>query len=170
MEVRSSRRLRILVTHLALLEAGPLPDVQPCNCHLFRVLSQTERHRIWQAISAGKECVSCQTTPNSWFTAVHHRETPDRIKAGQSDAGVVWKTEVLAAKRAGADIDAVELPPEDSLRNEVAYAIGALSNSPNKRAADAFLAFLRSPAGQGAYAKYGFVKASDADLAPKPIP
>jgi ABC-type molybdate transport system substrate-binding protein len=33
-----------------------------------------ERHGLWQAISGGKECVSCQTTKNNWFTAVHHRE------------------------------------------------------------------------------------------------
>ena len=135
----------------------------------FYIRKVLERHGLWQTISGGKECVSCQTTPNNWFTAVHHRETPDRIKAGRSDAGVVWNTEVLAAKRAGADIDAVDLPPEDSLRDEVAYAIGALTNSPHKQAADAFLAFLRSPAGQDAYAKYGFVKASAADLTPKPI-
>ena len=40
-----------------------------------------------QAISNGKECASCQTTKNNWFTAVHHREeSSDWIKAGQSDA------------------------------------------------------------------------------------
>ncbi len=92
----------------------------------FYIRKVLECHGLWQAISGGKECVSCQTTKNNWFTAVHHRETPDRIKAGQTDAGVVWKTEVLEARRAGADIDAVELPDEDSLRSEVAYVIGAL--------------------------------------------
>lgn len=96
----------------------------------FYMRKVLERHGIWQAISGGKECVSCQTTKNNWFTAVHHRETPDRIKAGQSDAGVVWKTEVLEAHRAGADVDAVSLPEEDSLRADVAYVIGAMSASP----------------------------------------
>jgi len=128
-----------------------------------------ERHGLWQAIAGGKECVSCQTTKNNWFTAVHHRETPERIKAGQADAGVVWKTEVLEARRAGADIDAVELPDEDSLRREVAYVIGALNASPHRKEAEAFLGFLRTPAGQDAYAKFGFVKATEADLKLKPI-
>ncbi len=135
----------------------------------FYIRQVLERHGLWQAISGGKECVSCQTTKNNWFTAVHHRETPDRIKADQADAGVVWKTEVLEARRAGADIDAVELPDEDSLRSEVAYVIGALSASPHRKEADAFLEFLRIPAGQDAYAKFGFVKATDADLKLKPI-
>jgi hypothetical protein len=74
------------------------------------------------------------------LTAVHHRETPERINAGLSDAGVVWKTEVLEAQRVGADIGAVTLPDEDSLRGEVAYVIGALNGSPRRNAADAFLA------------------------------
>ena len=130
----------------------------------FYIRKVLERHGIWEAISGGKECVSCQTTKNNWFTAVHHRETPERIKAGQSDAGVVWKTEVLEAHRAGADVDAVTMPDEDSLRAEVAYVIGALKPSPRRDAADAFLSFLQSPRGQDAYAKFGFVKADEADL------
>jgi ABC-type molybdate transport system substrate-binding protein len=162
--------------HVSKVDDLARPDVRtsmpnPVNEGImqFYIRKVLERRGVWQAISGGKECVSCETTPNNFFTAVHHRETPDRIKAGQSDAGVVWKTEVLAAKSAGADIDAVELPPEDSLKDEVAYAIGELTESPHKEAAEAFLAFLRSPSGQDAYAKYGFVKASEADLTPKPI-
>jgi hypothetical protein len=42
----------------------------------FYIRKVLERHGLWQAISGGKECVSCQTTKNNWFTAVHHRETP----------------------------------------------------------------------------------------------
>ena len=87
-----------------------------------------ERHRLWQTISAGKECVLCQTTERNWFTQVHHRETPERIKAGASDAGIVWKTEVLEALRDGAQIEGIELPLEDSLRQEVSYVIGSLKD------------------------------------------
>ena len=129
-----------------------------------------ERHGLWQQISAGKLCVSCQTTPNNWFTAVHHRETPERIKAGTSDAGIVWKTEVLEALRDGAQVDAVQLPPEDSLRDEVSYVIGALKGSPKADAAAKYLRFLATPEATAAYAKYGFVAASQQELALKPIP
>lgn len=128
-----------------------------------------ERHGLWQQIAAGKECVSCDTTATNWFTAVHHRETPERIKANISDAGIVWKTEALEALRAGADIDSVELPEQDSLRNEVSYVIGALNNSAHRQASQAFLEFLRSPEGQDAYARFGFVKASGDELALKSI-
>ncbi len=129
-----------------------------------------ERHGIWQAISGGKECYSCQTTPNNWFTAVHHRETPDRLKAGTTDAGIVWRTETLEALREGAQVEAVTLPPEDSLRDEVSYVIGALKGSPNAATAEKYLAFLASPVGQEAYARYGFVKAVPEELRLKPIP
>jgi ABC-type molybdate transport system substrate-binding protein len=129
-----------------------------------------ERHGIWEQISAGKMCFSCQTTPNNWFTSVHHRETPDRIKAGTSDAGIVWKTETLEALRAGAPVDAVQLRPEDSLRDEVSYAIGALKGSPKAEAAAKYLRFLATPEATAAYTKYGFVAASPQELALRPIP
>lgn len=136
----------------------------------FYLKNVLERHGLWQQVSAGKLCASCQTTPNNWFTAVHHRETPDRIKAGTSDAGVVWKTEVGEALRNGAEVEGVALPVQDSLRNEVSYAIGALSNSRHQQAAADYLAFLATAAGQEAYAKYGFVSANEEELKLKPIP
>lgn len=129
-----------------------------------------ERYGLWQQLSAGKECFSCQTTPNNWFTAVHHRETPDRIRTGLSDVGIVWKTEAIEATREGADTDSVILPPEDSLRDEVSYAIGVLSGSPRKAAAMRYLAFLSSREAQGVYVSFGFVAATAEELKLKPIP
>lgn len=128
-----------------------------------------ERHGIWPAIANGHECVSCQTTERNWFTAVHHRETPERIRDNKSDAGIVWKTEVMEALRQGANIEAVALPPADSLRDEVSYAIGMLQNSPHKDNAEAYLAFLATAAGQQAYENFGFVRARPEELVLKPI-
>ena len=129
-----------------------------------------ERHGLWQHVSGGKECFSCQTTPNNWFTSVHHRETPDRILAGTSDTGIVWVTEALEAERLGKAVDMVKLPPQDSLRDEVAYAIGALTVGPRQATAARYVAFLATPEAQAAYAKYGFVNASAQELRLKPIP
>jgi ABC-type Fe3+ transport system substrate-binding protein len=42
--------------------------------------------------------------------------------------------------------------------------------SKHRESAEAFLNFLRSPDGQDAYAKFGFVRASDAELQTRPIP
>jgi len=129
-----------------------------------------ERHGLWDKVSAGKLCNSCQTTPNNWFTSVHHRETPERISDGRSDTGIVWITETIQAQNQGVAVEAVKLPPEDSLRDEVAYAIGALSNSPRKQAALRYLAFLATPDAQAAYGKYGFVNADPRELKLRPIP
>jgi ABC-type molybdate transport system substrate-binding protein len=136
----------------------------------FYIRKVLERHGIWQTISGGKECVHCQTTENNWFTAVHHRETPDRILANQSDAGMVWKTEVLAALRRGAHVEAVALPEQDSLRTEVSYVIGMLKSPKHREASEAFLSFLRSRECQDSYAKFGFVNATEAELQLKAIP
>jgi len=136
----------------------------------FYIRKVLERHGIWQTISGGKECVHCQTTSNNWFTTVHHRETPERILSNQSDAGMVWKTEVLAAERDGGLVEGIALPDQDSLRTEVSYVIGELNASTHHEASGAFLSFLRSPDCQNAYAKFGFVKASDNELQLKPIP
>jgi ABC-type molybdate transport system substrate-binding protein len=129
-----------------------------------------ERHGVWQTISGGKECFSCQTTERNWFTAVHHRETPERIREDKTDAGLVWATEVSEASRGGAEIEGIKLPSEDSLRDEVAYAVGALTGSRRKANADKFLGFLATPAAQQAYAKFGFVTATAEELRLKPIP
>jgi ABC-type molybdate transport system substrate-binding protein len=129
-----------------------------------------ERHGIWDQIAASKECASCQTTPNNWFTSVHHRETPERIRDGRSDTGIVWVTETMEAKRAGAKVDSVRLPPEDSLVNEVSYAIGAMTQSRNKALADRYIEFLATPEAKQAYSKYGFVNASGEELRLRPIP
>ena len=129
-----------------------------------------ERRGLWSQLSANKECFSCQTTPNNWFTQVHHRETPERIRDGKSDAGIVWMTEVIEAQRAGLPADFVKLPPEDSLRDEVAYAIGPLRSGARRAVAERYIEFLKTPAGKRAYADFGFINASDDEFALKPIP
>lgn len=129
-----------------------------------------ERHGLWQAISGGQECVECQSTPNNWFTAVHHRETPERISQGLSDAGLVWKTEVMRAVKAGMNVEGVPLSRADSMRDEVAYGIAPLVGDAHAERSQAFLAFLASTKGQEAYARHGFVPATPEELVLKPIP
>ena len=83
---------------------------------------------------------------------------------------MVWKTEVLAALRGGAQVEGVALPDEDSLRAEVSYVVGMLTGAKHRESAEAFLNFLRSVECQDAYAKFGFVRAGDAELQLRPIP
>jgi ABC-type molybdate transport system substrate-binding protein len=135
----------------------------------FYARSVLERHGLWPKIANGQECVSCQTTERNWFTAVHHRETPERIRDDKSDVGIVWKTEVMEALRQGAQIEGVELPASDSLRDKVSYTVGALENARHRENADRYLAFLATKVAQDAYARFGFVKARPDELTLRPI-
>ncbi|MBI3526199.1 MAG: substrate-binding domain-containing protein [Betaproteobacteria bacterium] len=129
-----------------------------------------QNHKLWDKVSGGKECKACDPTPNVHFTVVHHREIPDGLMAGTVDAGIVWATETKNALKEGHAVEAIPLPAEDSLINEVSYAIGTLTGNPHQAAAGKYLGFLQSSQGQDAYAKFGFVNASKTDLESKPIP
>jgi len=128
------------------------------------------RHGIWDKLTGGKECEACQVTPTTYFTAVHHREIPEALKAGTIDAGIVWSSEVGYAKQIGISVQGVPLPPEDSFVKEVVYLIGPITNNAHPKAADRYMRFLASAAGQDVYARYGFIKASKEDLRKRPIP
>jgi ABC-type molybdate transport system substrate-binding protein len=147
-----------------------LPNPLTEGIMTFYAKKVLQNHKLWDKLSGGKECKSCDPTPNVHFTSVHHREIPDGIKAGTVDVGINWATEVQNAKKEGIAVDGVKLPPKDSLIHEVGYAIGTLTASKHKKAASKYLAFLRTKSGQKTYAKYGFIKASKADLKIKPIP
>lgn len=70
--------------------------------------------------------------------------------------------------RVGASVETVPLPPADSLVDDVSYAIGILADAQYPAAAQRYLQFLASAAGQDAYARHGFITATDPTL--KPIP
>ncbi len=147
-----------------------LPNPLTEGIMTFYAKKVLQDHKLWDKVSGGKECKSCDPTPNVHFTSVHHREIPDGLKAGTVDVGIVWATETKNALGEGHAVDAVKLPPEDSLINDVSYAIGTLTSSTNLQAASKYLAFLKLDSGQSAYAKFGFINASKDDLETKPIP
>ena len=147
-----------------------LPNPLTEGIMTFYAKKVLQNHKLWDKVSGGKECKSCDPTPNVHFTSVHHREIPDGLKAGTVDVGIVWATETKNALKEGNAIEAVKLPPEDSLINEVSYAIGTLTSSTHREAASKYLAFLQSANGQDAYSAFGFINASKADLEIKPIP
>ena len=128
-------------------------------------------HGLWEKITGGKkECKACRPVPNVYFTTVHHREIPAGIKAGTVDVGIVWETEIKHALEEHNPIEEVSLPAKDSLIDEVAYVTGMLTTSGHKAAAQQYLSFLQSDAGQEIYAQFGFLKAANAELKLRVIP
>lgn len=88
------------------------------------------------------------------LTQIHHRQTPMRILAKQSDAGVTWTSEVLFQQKLGNPIEGIEIPAE--LNTPATYAAGVLKGSPHPEAARAWIHYLQSDEAQAAYREFGF--------------
>jgi len=75
-----------------------------------------------------------------------------KVTAGEADAGIVFVTDVRAA---GAAADGVDIPADvNAISN---YPMVVTKESPNPAAAQAFVDFVASDAGQAILAKYGFL-------------
>jgi len=125
---------------------------------------------LHEKVTGGAECRSCWAVEGkTWFTARHHRETPDRIEKGTADVGIVWATEVVHAKEQGRPIDGISIPAPLNKRGKVNYAIGVMKNARNSDNAARYLTYLATDAAQGIYEKYGFVRATGDELSLKSL-
>jgi molybdate transport system substrate-binding protein len=75
-----------------------------------------------------------------------------KVTAGEADAGIVYKTDVIAA---GDQADGVEIPADINVLAE--YPIAVTKDAPNAEAAQAFIDFVLSQDGQAVLAGYGFL-------------
>jgi ABC-type molybdate transport system substrate-binding protein len=134
----------------------------PVNEGIMQIYAKPilQRLGLWTALSPGEDCLNCDPSPHVHFTSVHHREIPQRIRAGVSDVGLVWRTEGIEARAQGG-LDRVVLPEDQSAIQDAVYVAGLLDGSAQQERAHAFLAFLVSPEGQAAYTAFGFLPASD---------
>ena len=123
---------------------------------------------IYEKVTANAECKACWAIEGkTWFTARHHRETPDRIEKSEADVGIVWTTEVVHAKAEGRPIDGVAIAAPLNKQGKVNYAIGIMTNGRNADNAARYMAYLGTDAAQSIYEKYGFVRATTEELQPK---
>lgn len=74
-----------------------------------------------------------------------------KVRLGEADAGLVYKTDVTAA---AGEVEGVDIAGADRAINF--YPIAALKGSEYPEVADAFVAYVLSPAGQAILAEYGF--------------
>lgn len=125
---------------------------------------------LYEKVTGNAECKECWAVEGkTWFTARHHRETPQRIEEGIADVGIVWTTEVIEARAEGRAIDGVAIPAPLNKQDKVSYAIGSLSTGRNPYNASRFLSYLGTDRAQSIYASYGFVPASTEELKLKPL-
>ncbi|WP_368039407.1 molybdate ABC transporter substrate-binding protein [Streptomyces sp. 8P21H-1] len=90
-------------------------------------------------------------TPVSYEQDVKAALTKVRLK--EADAAVVYRTDVRSA---GDKVEGVEFPESADAVND--YPIVRLKDAPNAEAADAFIALVRSAAGQEVLTRAGFLK------------
>jgi len=107
---------------------------------------------------------------NTHETRVHHVETPERVRSGESWTGPLWITEVSYARASGnpvavAGVDIAAADPDEVVNSPVSYSIALLSTAKHKRLANAFIDWIRSPEGQRVYVDGGFIGLTDAELA-----
>ncbi|MFW6080974.1 MAG: molybdate ABC transporter substrate-binding protein [Desulfosalsimonas sp.] len=91
------------------------------------------------------------------FTTVHHRETPERIVRGLADAGPVWYTELREAKKAGLEVEGVDVGPELDQREHINYFAAPLRTGRNPENARKFLDFITSPVARKIFENHGFI-------------
>lgn len=75
-----------------------------------------------------------------------------KVETGEADAGLVYATDVIGRD----DVEGVAPENADDVVNH--YPIAALADAPNPDAAQAFVAFVLSDAGQAILAEFGFGK------------
>jgi molybdate transport system substrate-binding protein len=80
------------------------------------------------------------------------RQVLAKIVLGEADAGIVYRSDALAAK---GKVSLIEIPPE--LNVTAAYPIAALKHAPDPGLAAAFVALVRSPGGAAVLREAGFV-------------
>jgi molybdate transport system substrate-binding protein len=90
----------------------------------------------------------------TYFTQIHHRQTPMRILYNQSDAGPVWISEAVYQKMINHPIDIVNVPDEENVT--ATFMAGVLKTAPHAQAAKDFLTYLKGATAGAVYRKYGF--------------
>ncbi len=107
--------------------------------------------RISQRILAKNDIDGDAVAKNLVFSSVTVNELGLQLKTGRIDAGIVW--DAIAAYYTDV-ADVVRIPVD---KNEISnVAIGVLSFSQNKPAANRFVEFLVSPQGKAIFAKHNY--------------
>jgi molybdate transport system substrate-binding protein len=81
------------------------------------------------------------------------RGVVSKVALGEADAGFVYRSDVTVA--VAKQVRTIEIPERANVL--ATYPVAVLRDAPREREAAAFVAFVRSPEGQGVLARHGFV-------------
>jgi molybdate transport system substrate-binding protein len=103
--------------------------------------------------TAARVFTNAKLTVNPVTLEADVKSTLAKVELNEVDAGVVYVTDVKAA---GSKVKGVEIPA--GVNASTSYPIAVLTKAPNAAAAQAFTAYVLSPAGQRVLAAAGFEK------------
>jgi molybdate transport system substrate-binding protein len=83
------------------------------------------------------------------------RQVVTYVETGNADAGLVYATDALSTNK----VHVVATIP-DGVHDPIIYPAAVVNGTQNEQAARAFVAFLRSPAAQAIFLRFGFTMAS----------
>jgi len=78
------------------------------------------------------------------------KQVVTKVELGEADAGIVYISDAIAAP----DLITISIPNEFNVTAK--YPIAVLTNAPEPKLAEAFIAYILSPAGQAVLNKWGF--------------
>lgn len=84
------------------------------------------------------------------------RQIVSKVSLGEADAGIVYVSDVAPAGGAGLS----EIPIPDDANTPATYPLAVLASAVNPDLAEAFVEYVRSPAGQAILQRWGFVPVS----------
>lgn len=106
-------------------------------------------------VPIGKYAAQVLTAANVTVTPVSFEQNVKgivtKVTAGEADAGIVYKTDVIAA---GSAAEGVDIPADINVTAK--YPVVATKNAPNPAGAQAFVDFVLSEQGRKILASYGF--------------
>ena len=106
-------------------------------------------------VPIGKYAAQVLTAANVTVTPVSFEQNVKgivtKVTAGEADAGIVYKTDVIAAGSAAAGVD---IPADINVT--ATYPVVVIKKAPNPLGAQAFVDFVLSDQGQTILASYGF--------------
>ena len=76
-----------------------------------------------------------------------------KVQLGEAEAGIIYRTD---ASTAASDVRAIDIPPRYNVVAE--YPVAVVTGSEHRQAAEAFVAFLRSPRGIAILERFGFMQ------------
>lgn len=130
----------------------PDPRYEHIANHIMAMYEQAGGNRLVKTIMEKKH-----EKGTTLFTTVHHRQTPERLVSRQADAGPVWHTEIIEAKRAGTPVDGIEVGRHLDQRENINYFITPVREGKNPENGKKFLDFITSPQTRKIYENHGFI-------------